>query len=55
MRELRPVLTEHQPVVDHLGQLASERAGDRLLHRQVRAMVAPADHVRDAEPEVVDD
>ena len=53
LRELLPVLAEQQAVVDHLGELCSESAGDAPLHRLVRTMVRPPDHMRDAEVEVV--
>ena len=41
--------------MDHLGQLTAERARDPALQLLVRAMVRAADHVRDAEVEVVGD
>ncbi len=47
LRELLAVRPEHEPVVDHLRQLAAERTGDPLLNRQVRAMIVATDHVRD--------
>ena len=53
--ELLAVLAEQEPVVDHLGQLAAERARDPLLHLLVRPVVGAADDVGDAEVEVVDD
>ena len=53
LRELLPVRAEHEAVVDHLGQLASQRPGDALLHREVRPVVGAADDVRDPEVEVV--
>ena len=53
--ELLAVLTEQEPVVDHLGQLAAERPGDALLHLLVRPVVGAANDVRDPEVEVVDD
>ena len=55
LRELLPVRAEHEPVVDHLGQLAAERARDALLHLEIRPVVRSANHVRDPEVEVVDD
>ena len=55
LRELLPVRSEHEPVVDHLRQLSAERAGDALLHGKVRAVIRAADDVRDAEVEIVCD
>ena len=51
--ELLAVLAEQQSVVDHLGQLAADRARDPALRRLVRPVIRAADHVRDAEVEVV--
>ena len=55
LRELLPVLAEHEPVVDHLRQLAADRAGDPAMELEVRPVVGAADDVRDPELEVVDD
>ena len=55
LRELLAVRPEHEPVVDHLGQLTAHRARDPLLELEVRAVIRPADDVRDPEVEVVDD
>ena len=55
LRELLAVRAEHEPVMDDLRQLAAERARDALLDLHVRAVVVPADDVRDPELEIVDD
>ena len=55
LRELAAVVTDQQAVVDVLGRLGPERAGDRLLELRARQEVLAADDVRDAEVEVVDD
>jgi hypothetical protein len=51
--ELLAVLPQQEAVVDHLGQAAAQRRGDASLHLLIRAVVGPADHVRDTELEVV--
>ena len=55
LRELLAVLAEQETVVDHLGQLASERPRDPLLHLLVGPVVGAADDVGDAEVEIVGD
>src|SRR5207344_2232780 len=55
LRELLPVRPEYQAVMDDHGQLAAEGARDPLLELEVRTMVAPPDHVRYAQRQVVDD
>ena len=55
LRELLPVLAEHEPVVDHLGELAAERARDPLLDLEVRPVVVAADDMGDPEVEIVGD
>ena len=55
LRELLPVRAQDEPVMDHLGQLAAERARDALLNLHVRPVVRSANHVRDLEVEIVDD
>ncbi len=39
LRELLPVLAEHQAVVDHLRQLAADRPSDAAVELEVRAVV----------------
>ena len=51
--ELLAVLAEEQSVMDDLRQCAADRQGDPALRRLVRPVVRAANHVRDAEAEVV--
>ena len=53
--ELATVLAEDQPVVDVLRWPGAQRLGQLAVQRLVRAVVVPADHVRDPELDVVDD
>ncbi len=53
--ELAPVGAEHEPVVDHLRQLATDGSGDPAVELEVRAVVRAADDMCDPELEVVDD
>ena len=56
LRELLPVGTEHEPVMDVLGWLGPERfVAAPAVQGLVRAVVVAADHVRDPEVDVVDD
>ena len=55
LRELLPVRAEDEPVVDHVRQLAAERASRSAAGRRGSAGGRAADDVRDAEVEVVDD
>ena len=55
LRELLAVLAEDQSVMNVLRRLESQRTGERLLQLGVRAMIGPANHVRDAEVVIVDD
>ena len=55
LRELLPVVTEEQAMVDDHGQLAAERPCDALLRLFVGAVIRAADHVGDCEVEVVGD
>ena len=53
--ELLPVGAEHEPVVDHLRELAADRAGDALVQLEIGAVIGASYDVRDPELEVVHD
>ena len=55
LRQLLAVVAGQETVVDHLGELTSERPRDTTLGRLVRSVIGPAEHVRDPEREVVGD
>ena len=55
LRELLPVRAQHETVVQHLRQLAADRAGDSLLELEVGPVVTPADDMGDSELEIVRD
>jgi hypothetical protein len=55
LRQLLPVVADDEPVVDHDRRHTAEGSVHGGVQLLVRAMIGPADHMRDPEVDVVDD
>ena len=55
LRELLAVLAQDQPVMDELGRPRAERLEQPPVQRLVRAVIVPAQEMRDPEVDVVYD